>query len=184
MFWRCSQNVTFIRIAKSVGIVPYVKDGMNCVPYHHVNSKRRCLKMNGWIKVSRKLLDHWLWEEKPFSPGQAWVDLLLIVPFEQNQNSVIGSASKKGEVRIPVITLADRWGWGRKKTSLFLKRLQTEKMISIESNTKDTTIRILNYSKFQTRDVKTSNKVPSGSPAAISRLFFTLDIYSMTFSLD
>lgn len=119
--------------------------------------------MTGWIKVNRKLINHWLWDEKPFSPGQAWVDLLMIVPYEKNQNSAIGTSSSKGEVRISINTLADRWGWGRKKTTLFLKRLEKDKMVTIESNTRDTLIKIVNYSKYQSRDGKTSNTKSSGT---------------------
>lgn len=119
--------------------------------------------MTGWIKVNRKLINHWLWEEKPFSPGQAWVDLLMIVPYENNQNSAIGTSSSKGEVRISINTLADRWGWGRKKTTLFLKRLEKDKMVTIESNTRDTLIKIVNYSKYQSRDGKISNTKSSGT---------------------
>ena len=32
---------------------------------------------SGWIKVSRAIQEHWVWDEKPFSKGQAWIDLLL-----------------------------------------------------------------------------------------------------------
>ena len=32
----------------------------------------------GWIKVSRTIQEHWVWDEKPFSKGQAWIDLLLL----------------------------------------------------------------------------------------------------------
>jgi len=31
----------------------------------------------GWIRVYRSIQEHWLWQEKPFSKGQAWLDLLL-----------------------------------------------------------------------------------------------------------
>ena len=34
--------------------------------------------MSGWISIHRKILNNILWQDKPFSKGQAWVDLLLI----------------------------------------------------------------------------------------------------------
>ena len=34
--------------------------------------------MNGYIKLHRSLMDNPLWTEKPFSRGQAWVDLLML----------------------------------------------------------------------------------------------------------
>ena len=33
---------------------------------------------NGWIALHRKIQSHWLWEDKPFSNGQAWIDLLML----------------------------------------------------------------------------------------------------------
>ena len=30
----------------------------------------------GWVKVHENLNDHWLWEDRPFAKGQAWIDLL------------------------------------------------------------------------------------------------------------
>ena len=33
----------------------------------------------GWVKTYRSLTDHWVWQDKPFSKGQAWMDLLLMV---------------------------------------------------------------------------------------------------------
>ncbi|WP_217269828.1 hypothetical protein [Finegoldia magna] len=38
----------------------------------------------GWISIHRKIQDDWLWEEKPFSKGQAWIDLLLMVNHDDN----------------------------------------------------------------------------------------------------
>ena len=38
--------------------------------------------MAGWIRLSRNLLDCWLWQEKPFSKAQAWVDILLLANYE------------------------------------------------------------------------------------------------------
>lgn len=35
--------------------------------------------MAGWQKVYRDITKHWLWEDKPFSRGQAFIDLLLMV---------------------------------------------------------------------------------------------------------
>jgi len=31
----------------------------------------------GWISVYRSIQGHWLWEDRPFARGQAWIDLLL-----------------------------------------------------------------------------------------------------------
>lgn len=31
-----------------------------------------------WIKLNRALIDNPIWKIKPFSKGQAWVDLLML----------------------------------------------------------------------------------------------------------
>lgn len=35
--------------------------------------------MEGWISIHRKIKDNWIWNDKPFSKGQAWIDILLRV---------------------------------------------------------------------------------------------------------
>ena len=32
----------------------------------------------GFVGVHRSLQEHWLWDEKPFSKGQAWIDLIML----------------------------------------------------------------------------------------------------------
>lgn len=36
----------------------------------------------GWIKLHRKITDHWLWEDKPFARGQAMIDLLILAGYQ------------------------------------------------------------------------------------------------------
>lgn len=37
----------------------------------------------GWVPISRQLQDHWLWNDKPFSKGQAWIDLIMLANHEE-----------------------------------------------------------------------------------------------------
>lgn len=34
--------------------------------------------MTGWVVLDRKIMDNWVWQDKPFSHGQAWVDMILM----------------------------------------------------------------------------------------------------------
>ncbi len=50
----------------------------------------------GYICLHRKIRDNWLWKKKPFSPGQAWVDMLLLadhadikIAFKENVTLVL-----------------------------------------------------------------------------------------------
>ena len=107
--------------------------------------------MNGYIKLHRSLMDNPLWTEKPFSRGQAWVDLLMMANWEDSKiidgNNVI--TVHRGEVARSQKWLADRWGWSRKKVSSFLHLLENEKMGATKGTAKGTTIIIENYSKYQ-----------------------------------
>ena len=107
--------------------------------------------MNGYIKLHRSLMDNPLWTEKPFSRGQAWVDLLMMANWEDSKiidgNNVV--TVHRGEVARSQMWLADRWGWSRKKVSAFLHLLELEKMGTTKGTAKGTTITIENYSKYQ-----------------------------------
>ena len=41
--------------------------------------------VEGWLKLYRSIQNHWLWEDKPFSRGQAFVDLLLMANHKDNK---------------------------------------------------------------------------------------------------
>lgn len=113
--------------------------------------------MNGWIKLHRSLADHVLWSEKPFTRGQAWVDLLLLASHEDHTFFLGGSAIDvaEGEIVTSVQRLADRWGWSRKKVRLFLDNLQKGQMLeqkrAIEGAKKGTILFLVNWAKYQSQ---------------------------------
>lgn len=45
----------------------------------------------GWIKLHRKITDHWLWEDKPFARGQAMIDLLILAGYNNQPKYVDGN---------------------------------------------------------------------------------------------
>ena len=111
-------------------------------------------KKESWIKVFRDIENSWLWEERPFSRGQAWVDLLLLAKFRDERfisrrgNLVDG---KRGHVYRSISSLADRWGWSRKKVDHFFNQLESDNMIKVNKKraSEETSIFIVNYSKYQ-----------------------------------
>lgn len=112
---------------------------------------------NGWISTYRSIRENWVWEDKPFAKGQAWMDLLLRANHEDVVKMVKGRPHKfeKGTVSISQRKLAEAWGWSRTKVIHFLHDLETTGMI--EKKTTDyTTIRLVNWDKFQ--EVKTKKK--------------------------
>lgn len=105
----------------------------------------------GWVAIDRKIMDHWLWKDKPFSKGQAWIDLVLLA---NHSDSKFCSGSKviegkRGTVYRSVLSLAGRWGWDRRKVDRFLMALESDGMVTTNSTTHGTTITLVNYGKFQ-----------------------------------
>lgn len=105
----------------------------------------------GWIKIHRKILDNFLWEDKPFSRGQAWIDLILLANHEDKTIIFSGNVVeiKRGQKMTSLRKLSDRWGWSRTKTKKFLEVLQNEKMLTYKSNSKNTVYSIVNYNNYQ-----------------------------------
>lgn len=111
-------------------------------------------KRGSWIKVFRNIENSWIWEEKPFSRGQAWIDLLLLAKFRDESffnrrgNRVDG---KRGHVYKSISSLADRWGWSRKKVDHFFNQLEADNMIKVSKKraSEETSIFIVNYGKYQ-----------------------------------
>lgn len=120
--------------------------------------------MAGWQKIYRDIQDHWLWEDKPFSRGQAWIDLILLVNHEDNKTLIDGELIevKRGSKITSLRKLADQWGWSTTKVKKFLELLQKEQMIKFESDNKKTLVSIENYSVYQSKD-NTENTVKKQS---------------------
>lgn len=105
----------------------------------------------GWIKLGRELCDHWLWQDRPFSKGQAWVDLIMMANHKDTKIHFDGKlvSVKRGSMITSVRKLSEKWGWSRHKTIDFLSVLDSDKMITKKSDTKKTVITIVNYGIYQ-----------------------------------
>ena len=105
----------------------------------------------GWIKLYRRIADNWIWQSKPFSYGQAWIDLLLLANHQDSYLWVRGIQLpvKRGQVGWSEAKLAQKWGWGRTAVRTFIKRLKTEQQIEQQKNYTTSLITILNYEEYQ-----------------------------------
>lgn len=108
-------------------------------------------KNKGWIRLDRSIIDHWLWNDKPFDKARAWIDLLLLANHEDTKTIYRGEliVCKRGDVCRSVSWLADRWGWTRKTARGFLSALESDGMVSVKCTTNRTTVTIENYGKYQ-----------------------------------
>lgn len=113
----------------------------------------------GWLKIHRKILDNFLWEDRPFSRGQAWIDLILIANHEDKTTIFNGNVVeiKRGQKMTSLRKLSDRWGWSITKTKKFLEVLQSEKMLTYKSNSKNTVYAIVNFNNYQEKQEYKNN---------------------------
>lgn len=97
----------------------------------------------GYIKLFRKIQDHWLWKDKPFTKGQAWIDILMECNHTEQKvnikNQIITCGI--GESLNSLETWGKQWSWTKSKVRRFLKLLETDKMIEI--------IRVTSFSETQ-----------------------------------
>lgn len=106
---------------------------------------------DGWISIHRSLVNNWVWEDKPFDRGRAWIDLILMANWKDNK-FLLGNELmmvERGSFITSELKLMDRWGWGKEKTRKFLKLLESDGMIIKKADRKKTTITIVNYSVYQ-----------------------------------
>lgn len=106
----------------------------------------------GWISLHRKIQDCFLWEnDEPFDRRSAWIDLLLLANHKDAKTMFDGKpiVVKEGQRITSIRVLAQRWGWSTKKTTNFLKVLESENMIVKQSDRKKTLLTIVNYSIYQ-----------------------------------
>jgi hypothetical protein len=112
--------------------------------------------MIGWIAIHRKLLDSPLWTSRGrFSPGQAWIDLLLSAAHADHECHLgnLKIVEKRGQFLTSQLALSKRWKWNRKTVVGFLLFLKTDNALDIQtSRAQDsgyTLITILNYDHYQ-----------------------------------
>ena len=105
----------------------------------------------GWISIHRKLGSHWLWEAKPFSYGQAWIDILLECNHRKRKQLIKGQLieTDRGQSSNSLKTWANRFGWSISATRHFLDLLVKDGMIRTDSARVTTLLMVCNYDSYQ-----------------------------------
>lgn len=109
------------------------------------------MSKKGWFTISREIKDHWVWDCE-FSNGQAWIDLIMHASHSNDRKKVIKGQMVKwdrGQQIRSIVTLAETWGWTRKRVSNFLKMLEKDNMISVKKGHLTSVITLCNYDSFQ-----------------------------------
>lgn len=138
-------------------------------------------KNKGYVSVYREITSNWIWEDKPFARGQAWIDLIMLAKYEDGKvPSKTGFKNgKRGTVYGSVKWLSERWGWSWDKTMMFLKMLKEDDMIDYPEHPDNNRgvsginregITIVNYDKFQTPTGRNREQIVKESGANRERI--------------
>lgn len=87
----------------------------------------------------------WLWQDRPFAKGQAWIDILWMAESESKFFRGKICNCPPGVLITSEQELGKRWGWSRTKVRNFLQALSQDSMINIEVSRSKTSIVISNY---------------------------------------
>ncbi len=110
--------------------------------------------MSGWIKLHRQITDNDIWHEEPFTKGQAWIDILLMVNHKEGKFLLGGKmiTVEAGSRVTSIRKLCKRWMWSNTKVKSFLNLLAREGMLTHESDSKKTVLTVTNWGLYQNGD--------------------------------
>lgn len=115
------------------------------------------MNRKGAHPIHRAILDHWLWNDKPFAMGQALIDLILLANHTDQKVCIKGRLYiiQRGQLLRSKLHLGERWGWQRGKVDRFLQYLKDDTMIEQRSDQHTTIITLLNYDRLHKEAFKT-----------------------------
>ena len=107
----------------------------------------------GFFKIDRQLFDSWIWKQngEPFDILHAWIYLIGMANYKTSKRYYRGQfqSCERGQLVTSISKLAKDWGWSENKVRRFLRTLERDSMVRVNSTTSGTTITIENYAKFQ-----------------------------------
>lgn len=105
--------------------------------------------MEGWIKVHRKIKDHWLWGSD--HRLKWWLDILLTVNHSDSKVLIKGKLieCKRGQSVRSLETWAKDWNVTKKTVKEFFELLQKDSMLLYEGIQITTRITVCNYEDYQ-----------------------------------
>lgn len=113
--------------------------------------------MQGWVKLHRKLMKHWIWKNDQYF--KAWIYCLFRANHESNK-VLIGSELEtvnRSEFITSIGNFAKDTGMTTQGVRTFWNLLETDQMIVKKSTSKSTKLTICNYDNYQVEQ-QTNNK--------------------------
>lgn len=129
---------------------------------------------DGWIKLHRSCLDHWLYTEyRPLTRREAWETILFTVNYEDGKLLIKGQVyeCKRGQSLLSIQSWAEKFVWSVKQVRTFFTLLEKDEMIITEGLQYTTRLTVCKYDNYQ-GDVlakgkpKASQRQTDGKPRA------------------
>lgn len=116
--------------------------------------------MEGWIKISRDISEHWIWQDA--ERLKWWFDLLFLAAWKDKE--VIHDSHlftlRRGQIIASISFLSERWGKSNPTIIKYLKLLENEGMVYRQTLYRQTPIiTICNYDKYQVLDNAAVNTI-------------------------
>lgn len=107
--------------------------------------------MAGWIKLHRKIQEHWLFSFSEPDKALAFIDIVLSASYSDNTAMIKGRTYqvKRGQFLVSQTTLQRRWKWSQNKVARFLLMLKNERMVDVYTDERTSIITVCNYSEYQ-----------------------------------
>jgi len=107
------------------------------------------MSFNGWVKVHRKILDHWVSQEPELFAF--WMRLLIESNHSDTKRMFNGTLIeiKRGQTLFGLEAFEAKSGISRKKLRRYLTMLESEAMIGRQKTNKYSLISIVNYEEYQ-----------------------------------
>jgi hypothetical protein len=127
----------------------------------------------GFFAIDRGAWDHPLFAKEKFSEREAWFWLLSNAVWADTRVRIGKQVIdlKRGQLAFATRFLATKWMWAHSKVVRYLKRLETDTMVSTLATRDATLITICNYDKYQSprNASETLTETPSETPAKRQR---------------
>lgn len=105
----------------------------------------------GWITIHRTIQKHWIMEDSRYF--HAWILILFNVNFEDKKTMIKGKLynCERGQSIYSMNSWAKIFGksWNRRKVGIFLKLLEKDEMVKLNSDNKTSHLTVCNYGTYQ-----------------------------------
>lgn len=108
--------------------------------------------MSRWVRIQADVFEHPVFAAEPFSEREAWLWLIAKAAWRETRHRVGSSVVTvpEGSLFVTLREMQTAWRWrSDTRVRTFLRMLENERMILVDSNAGKTQVTICNYSEYQ-----------------------------------